>query len=202
MSATPADDSVDATAGHTVISPGGGLAGDEGATALPGVNWLTASEQLSWRNFLESMHLLLEQLDRELRAGKGLTLSEYEVMVRLSEQPQLSMRMARLAAEIAMSRSRLTHIVSRMEKRGLLRRSSDATDGRGIVCSLTPEGMRVLEDAAPLHVGGVRTHLVDKLSEEELATLGQAFLRVNLGMREHMGLPGRVPDTSEEQDTP
>lgn len=178
--------------GCTVISPGGGLAGDGGSGGGSGTQWLDTGEQLSWRNFLESVHLVLEQLDRELRAGKGLTLSEYEVMVRLSEQPGRAMRMANLAAEIAMSRSRLTHIVTRMEKRELLRRSSDANDGRGIVCTMTDTGMRALEDAAPVHVEGVRRHLIDLLTPEELDTFGQAFLRVNRNMRAQMGLPTRL----------
>lgn len=139
------------------------------------VRWLTADQQHAWRSYLEASQLLLAQLDKELRESRGLALGEYELLVRLSEQPNFSMRMARLAAEVAISRSRLTHIVSRMEARGLLGRSTTTGDGRGVLCTMTDAGYRLLVDAAPSHVASVRNHFIDRIDADGLDALGQAM---------------------------
>ena len=97
------------------------------------------------------------------------------------------MRMAMLAADTTMSRSRLTHSVARMEKRGLLERSAIAEDGRGVNCVMTAAGWELLRNAAPDHVVGVRDHLVDLLDPEEMATLGRIFTKVTDHMRDLEG---------------
>lgn len=146
--------------------------------------WLGDTEQLAWRNLIEGIELLLFMLDKELRAAHHLALSEYELLVRLSEQPEYTMRMAHLADEVAVSRSRLTHIVSRMETRGLLRRDPIAEDGRGVNCCMTEAGAEMLRATAPVHVAGVRAHLIDLLNEREIETMKDIFLKVNAHMRE------------------
>lgn len=146
--------------------------------------WLTANQQLAWRNLLEGHELLMSQLDKELRAAHGIGMPEYELLVRLSEQPEHSMRMAQLADEVGMSRSRLTHIVARMENRGLLSRGAIAEDGRGVICRMTEAGWQLLQTSAPTHVEGVRNHLVDLLHEDEVETMKNIFLKVNAHMRE------------------
>ncbi|GAA4284711.1 MarR family transcriptional regulator [Brevibacterium daeguense] len=146
--------------------------------------WLTANQQLAWRNLLEGHELLMSQLDKELRAAHGIGMPEYELLVRLSEQPDHAMRMAQLADEVGMSRSRLTHIVARMESRGLLSRAAIAEDGRGVVCRMTEGGWQLLQTAAPTHVEGVRDHLIDLLNEDEVETMKNIFLKVNAHMRE------------------
>ncbi|MCL8025552.1 MarR family transcriptional regulator [Nocardioides sp. BSK12Z-4] len=119
------------------------------------------------------MQLLLDQLDDELREH-GLSLPEYEIMVRLSESDG-QMRMARLADALAHSRSRVTHTISRMEKSGLVRRTTSPEDGRGIVAVMTDEGWERLRAAAPTHVTGVREHLVDLVDAGDLAAVGRVF---------------------------
>lgn len=132
-------------------------------------------QQHAWRNYLEASQLLMAQLDKELRETHQLAIGEYELLVRLSEQPEHSMRMARLAAEVAISRSRLTHIVSRMESRGLLARSTTCGDGRGVLCTMTDAGYRLLEDAAPSHVTSVREHFIDRTDDAHLDACGEAM---------------------------
>src|SRR3954465_13869090 len=117
-----------------------------------GTRWLDADQQGSWRAFAVGVTLLLDRLDADLQHAFGLSLAEYEILVRLSERPQRSMRMAHLADALAHSRSRVTHTVSRMERAGLVDRATSPEDGRGIVCTLTDHGYDVLVEAAPVHV--------------------------------------------------
>ena len=83
------------------------------------------------------MTLLQDKLDDDLRQRFGISLTEYEIMVRLSETPDHSLRMAHLADSLAHSRSRVTHTVKRLEEGGLVLRAASPEDGRGIVCRLT-----------------------------------------------------------------
>jgi DNA-binding MarR family transcriptional regulator len=85
------------------------------------------------------------------------------------------MRMAALADALAHSRSRVTHTVTRMEKVGLVQRSSSPEDGRGILATLTDKGHDLLVRAAPTHVAGVRAHLVDLASDTDFVALGRVF---------------------------
>ncbi|UVI37124.1 MarR family winged helix-turn-helix transcriptional regulator [Brevibacterium spongiae] len=140
--------------------------------------WLNPADQKAWRSYLNGSQLLSGQLDKELREKHGIGLPEYEILVRLSEHEDRTMRMALLAADTTMSRSRLTHSVARMEKRGLLERSTIPEDGRGVNCVMTEAGWQLLSTAAPDHVAGVRDHLVDLLDPEEMATLGRIFTKV------------------------
>jgi len=140
--------------------------------------WLDADEQQSWRSYLEGSLRLAEALNRDLETTKGLSLNEYEVLVRLSEQPGRTMRMAALAESLAHSRSRLTHTVRRMGERGLVERTTCTMDGRGVNCTMTPHGHETLVDAAPRHVAAVRAFLVDRISPEEFAALGRAMAKV------------------------
>jgi DNA-binding MarR family transcriptional regulator len=140
-----------------------------------GTRWLDARQQASWRSFVVGVTLLLDRLDADLQRDFDLSLTEYEILVRLSERPQREMRMAQLADALAHSRSRVTHTVTRMEKAGLVRRSSSPDDGRGILATLTDKGSDLLARSAPTHVTGVRQHLVDLASDEDFAALGRVF---------------------------
>ena len=136
--------------------------------------WLDADQQQSWRALIMGMTLLLDQLDAELRSEFDLSLSEYEVLVRLSENDG-QLRMAQLADAMAHSRSRVTHTITRMERAGLVERRTSEADGRGVVATLTPAGMDLLVRSAPTHVTGVRQHLVDLVSDQDLAAVGRVM---------------------------
>lgn len=144
----------------------------------PDIPWLSDQQQVSWRAYLEGASRLDEALNRDLEADSGLSLNEYEVLVRLSENPNRTMRMSHLADSLAHSRSRVTHTVRRLEERGLVARESCVVDGRGVNAILTDGGYEVLVAAAPRHVRSVRRHLVDVLTPEQLAVLGEAMERV------------------------
>ena len=137
----------------------------------PQPRWLSAEEQQAWRAWLYSTLLLQDRLDRELTRSAGISHAYYEIMVQLSESPGRSLRMSALAQRCLSSRSRLSHAVSRLEERGWVRRQVCESDGRGQLAVLTDEGFAALEQAAPVHVESVRTHLFDQLSAQQVQAL-------------------------------
>ena len=142
--------------------------------------WLDADEQRAWRAWLFSAQLLQDRLDRELTHETGISHAYYEILVALSETDVRSMRMSELADRCLSSRSRLSHAVSRLEERGWVRRQVASEDGRGQLAVLTDVGFAALEAAAPVHVEGVRAHLFDQLTPqqvENMRDLGETLLR-------------------------
>jgi DNA-binding MarR family transcriptional regulator len=134
--------------------------------------WLTSEEQRAWRNYIEATTMLLDVLDRQLHQDSGMPHGYYEILVRLSEAPRHTMRMSELADSTRSSRSRLSHAVSRLEERGLVRRRECETDRRGQLAQLTDEGLMALAAAAPGHVATVRARMIDRLSPEQIRQLG------------------------------
>ena len=105
-------------------------------------------------------------------------MADYHVMVVLSEAPGHRLRMGELAGRLVFSPSRLTYQISSMVKRGLVRKQSCASDGRGQEAVLTDAGLAALEAAAPLHLKTVRDSFIDHLDDEELAVIGRVFARI------------------------
>lgn len=140
--------------------------------------WLSDSEQRSWRAWLAASTLLEDRLTRDLVAAKGLTMADYEILVRLSEHPERRIRMSELAELTLSSRSRLSHQIDRMENAGLVTREVCAQDRRGSFAVLTDTGWNTLVASAPDHVASVREHLVDVLTPEEFRALGEASAKI------------------------
>jgi len=140
--------------------------------------WLNASQQRVWRSFLGGTTVLMDQLDRDLRAKHGLSMPEYEILVRLSEAPGRSVRMAELAAAVAHSRSRITHTIARLERVGLVTRGQCSDDGRGVSAVLTDQGFATLEEAAHTHVSGVHDYLIANADADDFAALGRVMQNV------------------------
>jgi DNA-binding MarR family transcriptional regulator len=140
--------------------------------------WLTKEQQVHWRSWITASTVLHEQLSRELQESHGLTITDYEILVRLSESENHSIRMSDLAAKTLLSRSRLSHQIDRMETAGLVTREVCADDRRGQLAVLTTMGMKTLVSAAPLHVSGVRKHFVDVLTDAEFQALGSAAKKI------------------------
>lgn len=140
----------------------GGACGPEGRRHLDQV------EMRAWRAFLTASTAVTAHLNQELIASVGISMHEYEILVRLAEAPGSRLRMAVLAQNVAHSRSRLTHTVGRLEKEGYVVREACADDGRGVFCVLTPSGRGFLRRAAPIHLDGVRRHVVDRVGRERL----------------------------------
>ena len=144
----------------------------------PETRWLTADEMRAWRALLGAQHRLGRILDLELQAAHGTTLADHEVLILLSEEAGGALRMADLADMLTISRSGLTRRVDRMAAAGLVSRERCASDGRGVFARITPDGLRALELATPVHVAGVRRHFVDALDPDELDLLATALEKV------------------------
>lgn len=141
--------------------------------------WLSAEQQQAWRAYLEATNLLFDALEHQLQRDSGIPHAYYEILVRLSEAPERSMRMSELAEHTRSSRSRLSHAVARLEERGWVERLDCDTDRRGQIAHLTDVGFAALAAAAPGHVAAVRTHVIDRLTADQLAELhkiGQIIL--------------------------
>lgn len=138
------------------------------------VRWLTAEQQKVWRTYLLGSARLNERLDADLHRS-GLDLPEYEILVTLEESPDRQRRMSDLADAVHQSRSRLTHTIARMEKSGLVERTTCPTDRRGVWAKLTDDGFAVLQQAAPGHVAAVRQNFVDAVSPQDWEAVGRVF---------------------------
>lgn len=116
--------------------------------------------------------MLLDALDRQLQQDAGMPHGYFEILVRLSEAPDRTLRMSELADATRSSRSRLSHAVSRLEERGWVERQDCETDRRGQLARLTDRGVAALAEAAPGHVEAVRELVIDRLSRDQITQLG------------------------------
>jgi DNA-binding MarR family transcriptional regulator len=140
--------------------------------------WLTHDEQVLWRSWLTAITLVPEVLGRDLQEAHGLTMADYDILVRLSESADHALRMSELAHKTLVSRSRLTHQIDRMERAGLVLRQVCEEDGRGLRAVMTDAGWQLLQIAAKDHVESVRRRLVDVLTPEEFQALGEASAKL------------------------
>jgi DNA-binding MarR family transcriptional regulator len=146
-------------------------------------NWLDEEQQKHWRAWIAANSVLTDAFSRDLQEAHGLTLADYEILVRLSESADRRMRMSDLAEATLSSRSRLSHQIDRMERAGFVERVPCTDDKRGYFAVLTNSGWKKLVAAAPLHVSSVRERIVDVLTPEEFAALGAASKK----LLDHMG---------------
>jgi DNA-binding MarR family transcriptional regulator len=136
---------------------------------------LTPDEELAWRALARAVLVIPKVLDGELLQAQGLSLTEYAVLMNLSEQPGRSMRMSELANAVLISVSGLTRVVERLTRQGLAERVRAGTDGRGQLAVLTPAGFARLEQAYPTLLAAVREHVMDHLADLDLAAFTHAM---------------------------
>lgn len=132
----------------------------------------------AWYSMLRAYASVLRRLEAELATEQGLSLPSYEVLVALSEAPERSLRMTELSSAALLSPSGVTRLVDKLQREGLVRRRRCAADARVIYCELTDEGLARLVTAYPTHLRGVRQHLVDKLSREDLQAIAASMSKL------------------------
>jgi DNA-binding MarR family transcriptional regulator len=142
------------------------------------VEWLTADQLESWLVVVRLMTWLPWSIDQQLQRDSDLHMVEYQVLAALARSPGRTARMSALAGVTNTSVSRLSHLFSRLEKRGLVRREADPDDGRFTNGILTDGGLATLAEAAPGHVAHVRSVVVDALTPEQLRRLGRDAARI------------------------
>ena len=143
-------------------------------TATEAPRWLTPEEDFAWRAWLQASELLEDHLDQQLQRDSGIPHVYYGLLAWLSEAPGRQMRMTDLAEQSKITRSRLSHAITRLEERGWVRRVSCPSDKRGQIATLTDEGYAFLTKAAPGHVEAVRHAVFDALSPDQVRAFGEA----------------------------
>jgi DNA-binding MarR family transcriptional regulator len=146
--------------------------------------WLTDDEQQTWRTYLRMSSLLPAALNRELQQDSGLTLPEYEVLVQLSEAPQHRLRPFQICEALNWEQSRLSHQLTRMERRGLVCRRECEADGRGAFIELSAAGADAIDAAAARHVAAVRRLVFDRLSGAQRASFEEACAAIVTALSE------------------
>jgi DNA-binding MarR family transcriptional regulator len=142
--------------------------------------WLNPQERAAWLRLAAVMELLPAALDAQLRRDAGLSHFDYFVLAMLSEAPDHTLRMSALAQRTSASLPRLSHVVHKLEGRGLVERFPCPEDGRATNARLTGAGWGLVVEAAPGHVETVRRLVVDALTPaqvRQLERIGDAMLR-------------------------
>jgi DNA-binding MarR family transcriptional regulator len=155
--------------------------------------WLDESEERAWRTFIRMQGKLAARLNRQLQADSGLSLADYEVLVHLTDTTDGRLRPFELQRAMQWEQSRMSHHLTRMQRRGLVRREECDADGRGAFIVLTAAGRRTIEAAAPGHVEAVRRLFFDGLTREQASTLEQLSVLV---LDRLNALPGDSPEIS------
>ena len=143
--------------------------------------WLSANEMRAWRNFIQSVSTLTAAMEADL-APFGLTMGDYEVLVRLSEAENQRLRMCDLATALQLSPSGLTRRLDGLVTSGLVERVASPTDRRVMFAAITPAGYDKLVEAAPDHVASVRNRFLKGLSGAQVRAVDDIFetVRSNL----------------------
>jgi len=135
---------------------------------------LDEAEERAWRAFARAFIVVPRVLEAELHAAHGITMTEYFVLVNLSEAPDRALRISDLAARGAMSLSAISRVVDALVRRRLVERVRCPSDGRGLLAVLTDRGLDALETAYPTHLRGVREHVVSHLAGVDLDAFARA----------------------------
>ncbi|MFI5768632.1 MarR family winged helix-turn-helix transcriptional regulator [Streptomyces sp. NPDC051658] len=146
-------------------------------------HWLSDEEQRVWRAYLHATTLMEDHLDRQLQRDAGMPHIYYGLLVQLSQAPRRQKRMTELAKDAKITRSRLSHAVARLEKSGWVRREDCPSDKRGQNAVLTDDGFEMLRRSAPGHVDAVRQAMFDRLTPEQVRSLGEIMQVVATGLQ-------------------
>ena len=136
---------------------------------------LTDAEMDAWQALLHAHERIVSLLDSELKAEHGLSLSEYDVLLRLAHAPERGLRMTELAERILFSPSGLTRVVDRLERDALVARRRDAADARVVFAELTDAGRQRLRAAARTHLRGIRQHFTGRLTPTQLRNVASSL---------------------------
>jgi DNA-binding MarR family transcriptional regulator len=138
----------------------------------------TDERHQAWPLFLKAHAALLEVLDHELQAEKNLPLSWFDVLVQLASETDGRLPMHEVADRVLLSKSGITRLVDRMERTGLVERTACPTDRRVIYATLTKEGRRVFDDAAPVAYRGVKEHFTAFLTGAEIKAFESGLTKI------------------------
>ena len=150
----------------------------EQAVVKPPVEGMSREESSAWRGFLRTHAILVRALDAELRAAHRLPLSEFEVLLWLSNREGGRMRLSDLAGSVLLTLSGVSRLVERLERRGLVRREPSLEDRRGAYAVLTDAGHVLVREARATHREGIHRHFLAHFSPDELSQLAAYWRRL------------------------
>jgi DNA-binding MarR family transcriptional regulator len=163
---------------------------------------LSAAENSVWRSFIRVAIILPRVLEEDLGRTGGLSLTEYSVLMSLSEAPDRELRMSELANRTALSASRITRIVADLEQYGLVAKRRSSSDLRGNVAVLTNAGMAKVRATWPDHLASVRARFIDHLTDDEAALLGPVFERVAIALDANTPAPPKADVKRRRRQSP
>lgn len=158
------------------------------------VERLDQSRLRAWTALLGAHSLLVRRLDADLQTACGISLVEYEVLLRLTQAPERRLRLNHLVEHARMTKSGVTRLVQRMEQAGVISTQRCSSDRRGAYACLTPAGHSTFRRAAALHLRGVQEHFGSRLSDDEAAILGRALETIATALNAR----GAVPEPGAE----
>ncbi|MET0798614.1 MAG: MarR family transcriptional regulator [Rhodococcus sp. (in: high G+C Gram-positive bacteria)] len=140
-----------------------------------------------WRNLVVSHSVILGKMEADLRTTTGLTLGQYDVLLRLHEAPGHTIRMGDLAELVLVTTSGVTRVVDRLVESGLVERIRPDNDRRVVTVSMTPAGKKTLRTASAIHTRGIAEYFSDLIEPEELPALDRFFSRLVTRHTNHSG---------------
>jgi len=155
--------------------------------------WLSEREMRAWLAYVDLSTLLGDYLDQQLHRDAGMSHASYSLLTRLAASPGRTLRMSELAERTRITRSRLSHALSALEKRGWVSRKDDPADKRGQFAVLTDQGAAAVAKAAPGHVAAVRNAIFDRLTPDQVdqfAEIGETIIAALIGKE---GYPAELP---------
>jgi DNA-binding MarR family transcriptional regulator len=158
-----------------------GMTGPHPNTGADGVQALDPQQLGAYFALMEAVSLLQHQVEQHLRAEGGLSSVQFQLLARLA-QVQGQLTMTQLADGVVYSRSGLTYQAGLLEKAGLITRAPSLDDERATLVAITEKGRALFDRILPGHVQVVRRLLLDPLTDDDLADLGDTMTRV----RDHM----------------
>lgn len=133
----------------------------------------------TWRNLMFSHSVILGKMGDDLQEATGLTLAQYDVLLRLHEAPEHTLRMGEIASGVLVTTSGLTRVVDRLEQSGLVTRLRVESDRRGVRVRLTEAGAATLRVASDVHADGIRRYFAELIRPDEAEALGRFFARLD-----------------------
>jgi DNA-binding MarR family transcriptional regulator len=140
--------------------------------------YLSDAELHAWHGSLQFTSATTRALDEALASDHGISVKEFDVLITLFNAPDERLRMSELAEKVLLSASGVTHLVTRLERDGLVRRVVDEDDRRSFFAALTPAGAETLRASRPTHNEVVREHLTRRLTPRQLIELGDLLKKV------------------------
>lgn len=166
--------------------------------------WLNPTEQRAWRILVTLTTRLPAAMDTQMQRESGVTHFEYVVLELLAAEPERRLQLSELASRANASLSRLSHVVTKLERLGWAEREL-STGRRGADAVLTETGYRKVQQATPGYLEAVRGLVLDGLDEqqtEQLAELGQAMVaQLEAGLTRGLGRTNGRPSAAEPSES-